>query len=410
MNDERAGRRCGGRADRLAKRARPPGVNPCPPGQRGRQYRPLSDSDRAAIHATALRLPSGLDGGEMNEVPSPLRDLCDVIRLQDALTAVSWFTLCCIATDLPDIDDLHESTVFALLKGTAAPVATAFTGDDPVAPILRMVDFGPGGDRAADLLRAPAFLKGHISPMISPMRYGEDAVVVTHACIKHGIPVSCIIAAQSRATSPATLAGFLAQSLAETRASLMKVTGTKPGHRMVFMNWPLVVGLRTGSFVGGGGAISGMNAALALIFNWLGLPSGGNLTADHPRTMASLPGARSEAVILNDKMQFLVCRTPQGAEVNDEALGYEAIRKADLGPSRFLGGAHTIAAMQRDHVFPTFADRDARVIRDEKGRPDAWGRAKLAARRALEMHHPAYLSPSAEARMQGKFPIWLEAP
>ena len=52
---------------------------------------------------------------------------------------------------------------------------------------------------------------------------GEDAVDVTYACIKRGVPINAIIAAQSGATAPATPAGFLAQSLAETLASLVLV-------------------------------------------------------------------------------------------------------------------------------------------------------------------------------------------
>jgi trimethylamine---corrinoid protein Co-methyltransferase len=359
--------------------------------------------------------------------------------LQDTLTNVSWFTRCCVATDLPDIFDLDVNTVFALMKGTTKPVATSFTIHDHVAPIMRMVDIGLGGDGTSGLFRTMPFLKAHISPMISPMRYGEDAVMVTLACIEHGIPLSCITAAQSGATAPATLAGFLAQSLAETLASLVMVNVIKPGHPMVFSNWPLVVDLRTGSFVGGGGEISVMNAASAQLSNWLGLPSGvassmtdakvpdaqygaekgisslaaalagGNLIYESSGMMASLLGASFEAFILDDEMHSLIYRAMRGVEVNEESLGYEAIREAVLGPGHFLGGAHTIAAMQRDYFYPTIADRDAPVTWDEKGRPDAWTRAKAAARHVLETHHPSYLSPEAEARMRAEFPIRLEA-
>jgi trimethylamine--corrinoid protein Co-methyltransferase len=96
--------------------------------------------------------------------------------------------------------------------------------------------------------------------------------------------------------------------------------------------------------------------------------------------------------------------------VNEETLGYDAICEAVLGPGHFLGGAHTIAAMQRDYFYPSIADRDAPVTWDEKGRPDAWNRAKAAARKVLATHHPTYLSPEAEARMRGDFPIRLETP
>ena len=377
-----------------------------------------------------------IDSGDYR--PSTLRDLHDFTRLQDTLTNVSWFTRCCVATDLPDILDLDVNTVFALLKGTTKPVATSFTVPEHVAPIMRLVDIALGGDGDSGRFRETPFLKAHISPVISPMRYGEDAVAVTLACMEHGIPISCITAAQSGATAPATLAGFLAQSLAETLASLVMVNAFEPGYPMVFSNWPLVVDLRTGSFVGGGGEISVMNAASAQLSNWLGLPSGvaasmtdakaidaqygmekgvsalaaglagGNLVYESSGMTASLLGASFEAFVLDDEMHSLIYRALRGVEVNEETLGFEAIREAVLGEGHFLGGAHTMAAMERDYFYPTIADRDAPVTWAEKGRPDAWARARERAKTILDSHHPTYLAPEAEARIRGEFNVLLD--
>lgn len=507
MTEVTTGRRTGGRAERVAKRAAPPAVNPCPPGQIGGSYKPLSEPEIVAIYETALRLLAELGMGEVPDIlarqlldngaersgnrirfprgmveraievaakeftfhgrnparsiqvggkrvhfgtggaavqtldldtgryrPSTLRDLYDFTRLQDTLTNVSWFTRCCVATDMADPFDLDVNTVFALLKGTTKPVATSFTLAEHVAPILRMVGIALGEEGA---FRKAPFLKAHISPVISPMRFGEDAVEVTLACMEHGLPISCITAAQSGATAPATLAGFLAQSLAETLASLIMVNVFQPGYPMVFSNWPLVIDLRTGSFCGGGGEISVMNAASAQISNWLGLPSGvassmtdakaidaqygvekalsslaaglagGNLIYESSGMMASLLGASFEAFILDDEMHSMIYRTLRGVEVTEETLGFDAICEAVLGEGHFLGGAHTLAAMQRDYFYPRYADRDAPITWTEKGQSDAWSRAREAARAILETHRPDYLPPEAEARIRGEFNILL---
>jgi len=63
-------RRSGGRAQRLIKRAAKPVVDPCPPGQIGGTYKPLSQADLENIFDTALRLLSELG---MGEVPDRLR-------------------------------------------------------------------------------------------------------------------------------------------------------------------------------------------------------------------------------------------------------------------------------------------------------------------------------------------------
>ena len=350
--------------------------------------------------------------------PSTLRDLHDFTRLADSLTNISWFTRCCVATDVPDNFELDLNTAYALIRNTSKPVGTSFTLGTHVNLIVDMFDIALGGEGR---FRERPFCKAHISPVVSPLRYGEDAVDVTIACIHHGMPINCIIAAQSGATAPATLAGFLAQSLAETLAGLVLVNVFAPGHPMIFSNWPLVIDLRTGAFCGGGGESAVLNAAAAQLSNWLGLPSGvacsmsdakavdaqmgaekalaavtaglagANMVYESAGMMASLLGASFEAFVLDDEMLGAVYRTIRGVEVNEETLGFEAIRKAVLGEGHFLSSANTLAAMQQDYLFPTLADRDPPVTWDEKGAPDIWSRARAKARGILDRHRPDYL-------------------
>ena len=364
--------------------------------------------------------------------PSTLQDLHNFTRLQDTLENVSWFTRCCIATDIADPFALDMNTVYALIRNTTKPVATAFTLAEHVAPIVEMLDIAAGGDGA---FSARPFLKAHISPVISPMRFGEDAVDVTYACIAHNIPVSCITAAQSGATAPATLAGFLAQSLAETLASLAMVHVIRPGHPMVFSNWPLVIDLRTGAFAGGGGEIAVLNAASAQISNWLGLPSGiaasmtdakavdaqhgvekgttalaaalagGNLIYESSGMMASLLGASFEAFVLDNEMHAAIYRTLRGIEVSEDTLAFDTICSTVLCEGHFLGAAETYAAMERDYVYPEIANREAPALWAENGAEDAWVRARARARSILANHNPAYLTDDQDNRIRSAFRI-----
>ncbi|MDA4846626.1 trimethylamine methyltransferase family protein [Hoeflea poritis] len=362
--------------------------------------------------------------------PSTLRDLHDFTRLQDTLANISWFTRCCVATDVEDVFDLDLNTAYALVKNTTKPTATSFTLAQNVAPIVQMFDIAAGGEGAFS--RRP-FVKAHISPVISPMRYGEDAVDVTFECIRHNIPISCITAAQAGATAPATLAGFLAQSLAETLGSLLMVHAIRPGHPMVFSNWPFVVDLRTGAFSGAGGEIAVLNAASAQLSNWLGLPSGvaasmsdakaidaqygtekaltslaaalagGNLIYESSGMTASLLGASFEAFVLDDEMHSNTYRILRGVEVNEQNLGFDAICGAVLGDGHFLGGSHTLAAMERDYFYPALADRDTPRTWEEKGAQQAWSRAREKAKEILATHHPDYLGTSTDAAIRNIF-------
>lgn len=502
---DKQGRRSG-RRERLERRAAGPPTNPCPPGQTGGAYQPLTQRELEDIYATALKLLAVLGMGEVPDRlrrdllavgaldgeggrvllpealvtaaidqaaltftlhgqdpkrsievggqsvhfgtggaavqtldldsgvyrPSTLVDLHDFTRLQDTLANVSWFTRCCVATDVPDNFDLDVNTAYALIKNTTKPTATSFTVAHHVAPIVDMLDIAAGG--TGEFSKRP-FMKAHISPVISPMRFGEDAVDVVYECIRHNIPISCITAAQAGATAPATLAGFLAQSLAETLASLVMVHAIQPGFPMVFSNWPLVIDLRTGAFSGGSGETAVLNAASAQLSNWLGLPSGvacsmtdakaidaqygmekgitslaaalagGNLIYESSGMTASLLGASFEAFVLDDEMHANTYRALRGIEVTEDNLGFDAICQAVLGEGHFLGGQHTFAAMERDYFYPTLADRDAPGAWLEGGAQDAWARAKERVRNILASHHPSYLSPEQDKDIRDRFKI-----
>ncbi|WP_037308785.1 trimethylamine methyltransferase family protein [Ruegeria halocynthiae] len=500
-----SGKRSGRRA-RHAQRAAKPVIDPCPPGQTGGAFKPLTHPEIEQIYETALRLldslgmgnvpdrlatdlrAAGAQPGEQDRLlfprrmvehaihtaaqtftfhgrdktrsiqvggdrvffgtggaavqtldmdtglyrPSTLIDLHDFTRLQDTLANVSWFTRCCVATDLPDVFDLDVNTVYALVRNTTKPVATSFTLAQHVAPIVEMLDLVAGGP--GDFSKRP-FLKAHISPVISPLRYGEDAVDVVYECIAHNIPMSCITAAQAGATAPATLAGFLAQSLAETLASLVMVNTIRPGFPMVFSNWPFIVDLRTGSFAGGSGETAILNAASAQITNWLGLPSGvaasmtdakaidaqygaekgmtslaaalagGNLIYESSGMTASLLGASFEAFVLDNEMHSHTYRALRGIEVSEENLGFDAICQSVLGDGHFLGSAHTYAAMERDYFYPAIADRDAPRTWEMAGATDAWSAARDKAKEVLATHYPTYLTKAQDAEIRRRFRI-----
>lgn len=402
---------------------------------------PLHGRDPArTIEVGGNRVYFGTGGAAVNTLdldtaryrPSTLQDLHDFTRLQDTLDNVAWFTRCCIATDVPEIIDLDVNTAYALIKNTTKPVATAFTVAETVDPIVRMLDIAAGGKgKFADR----PFIKTHISPVISPMRFGEDAVEVVYKCIEHNIPMSCITAAQAGATAPATLAGFLAQSLAETLASLVMVNVISPGFPMVFSNWPLVIDLRSGAFAGGGGETTLMNAASAQLSNWLGLPSGvaasmtdakaidaqygvekgmtslaaalagGNLIYESSGMTAALLGASFEAFILDNDMHAMTYRTLRGVEVTEENLGFDTIVASVLGDGHFLGADQTLAAMERDYHYPEMADREQPRTWEKAGSQTAWDRAHVKVREVLASHNPNYLSTDQDRQIRDAFNI-----
>ena len=366
--------------------------------------------------------------------PSTLADLADFTRLVDTLPNIAWFTRCCVATDLPEIIDLDINTAYCLMQHTQKPVGTSITLAEHVDPIVDLFDAVAGGE--GRFARAP-FCKVHISPIISPMRYGEDAFEVAMASIRRGMPINAIIAAMSGATSPATLDGMLAASLAETLAALVMVNLFAPGYPMIFSNWPFVIDLRTGAFAGGGGEISLLNAAAAQLANHLGLPSGvassmadakavdaqmgmekalsslacglagANMVYESAGMMASLLGASFEAFVLDNEMLSHVYRMLRGIEVTDETLAFETMKNVITGEGHFIGESQTMEAMERDYFYPRLGDRLEPTAWAEAGAQDAWQLANAEARQILAHHRPRYIDSGVDARLRRRFNILI---
>ena len=258
-------------------------------------------------------------------------------------------------------------------------------------------------------------------------------------CIERGMPINAIIAGQAGATGPAAPAAMLAQTTAEALAALAMVHVFSPGYPMIFSNWPFVVDLRTGAFAGSGGEMAVMNAAVAQIARFLGLPggvassmadakavdaqmgaekaltalatglAGGNMIYESSGMMASLLGASFEAFVADDEMLSHVYRAIRGIEVTDETLGFDAILTAVTGEGHFLGADHTMAAMQRDYFYPSLADRDDPLSWAENGALSLWERAGARAKNTLGTHFPTYLDADTDARIRDRFDIRLDA-
>ncbi|MFA9419266.1 MAG: trimethylamine methyltransferase family protein [Gammaproteobacteria bacterium] len=510
MNQPRRPRRRGtiSRAEMLAKRSKPPAVNPAPPGPIGGQYKPLTDIQISQIYDTSMRMLAELGMGEapqaltdqaikcgatINELgrlcfprsmvediidgacktflfhgrdpqysfevggdqvyfgtggaavqtldldthvyrPSTLTDLYDFTRLTDTLPNISWFTRCCVATDVPDIFELDVNTVYCLMRGTQKPVGTSFTLGEHVDPIVDMFDALAGGE--GKFAEKP-FCKAHISPIISPMRYGEDAFDVAMASIRRGMPINSITAAMSGATSPATIDGMLAASFAETLAALVMVNVFAPGYPMIFSNWPFVIDLRTGAFCGGGGEISLLNAGSAQLANFIGVPSGvassmsdakavdaqmgmekalsalacglsgANMVYESSGMMASLLGVSFEAFVIDNEMLSHVYRMIRGIEVTEDSLAFESMKNVITGEGHFIGETQTMEAMERDYYYPKLSDRIEPTTWAEEGAVDIWQRANANVREVLKNHHPGYIDSGLDSKIRSQFKILL---
>ncbi|WP_219988851.1 trimethylamine methyltransferase family protein [Leucothrix pacifica] len=138
--------------------------------------------------------------------------------------------------------------------------------------------------------------------------------------------------------------------------------------------------------------------------------AGCNMVYESSGMMASLLGASFEAMLIDDEMLSQVYRTLRGIEVTEETLGFEAIKEAVYGEGHFLGGQHTMDAMQRDYFWPSkLTDRQQPSVWEEQGSLDMWQRANTRVKEILAEHQPVYIRPETDAEIRRKYKILLEA-
>ena len=368
--------------------------------------------------------------------PSLLVDLYDAARLADTLEHIHSFGQPFIAAEYSHDIYLHDINIaYAQLAGTRKPFSLGIAEVDHILPIIALFDAYLNED--GGFLKRPFCTFGGC-PIVSPLRFGKDNAEVMVKLAELGLVCDVAVAPQAGATSPAALAGTLAQCFAETLACMAVVNLVHPGAVINFGMWPFISDLRTGAFSGGSGEEALVMAATAQLCNHYGFITcvasgmtdsktmdaqagyekaitttalalaGGNLIAAYPGIVGSLMGQSFEGMIIDNDMLGNVQRLLRGIEVTDETLSYDVIKDAVFGTGHFLNQEQTLELMQTEFLYPELADRRTPGEWEASGKEDIYKLAHRKVKKILSNHYPKYINPAADERIRGKFPIKLD--
>ena len=201
---------------------------------------------------------------------STLADLYRLMRVLEASPNIHYGVRPVIARDMTDPFELDINTAFACLKATTKPIGVSFCEAAHVRPVVEMFDIALGGEGA---FRETPFCMAIIVHVVPPLAYAPEGITMLEEAVAAGMIPQICSAGQAGATSPVTLAGALAQGLAECLAGLMVVDGIRPGAPCIYAFMPFISDLRTGAMSGGGGEAAVASAAAAQLLAHLGLPS-----------------------------------------------------------------------------------------------------------------------------------------
>ena len=366
---------------------------------------------------------------------STAQDVYDCARLVDYLDNIHFFVRTVVARDREDSRELDLNTAYAATAGTGKPVGTSWFERAHVYETVEMYDMMAGGEGS---FRKRPFVAANNTFVVPPLRFAEESTNCMVAQVESGMPINLLSAGQAGATSPAALAGSLAQALAECLAALTAVNLMSPGHPCVMGLWPFVSDLRTGAMSGGSGEEGVLNAAAAQVVNWLGLPSGvaagmtdskvpdnqagyekginvvlagqagANLVYESAGMLGSLLSCSLEALVIDNDMLGSINRTVRGIEVNEEALSASLIEDVVNGPGHFLGSPQTLELMQKDYIYPLIGDRDTPDDWVDAGGKDALRVAHAYAKEVLSSHFPAHVEAVVDAAVRDRYNIVVD--
>lgn len=391
--------------------------------------------DKEVYFSTSGEAVTILDYKTQSFRPSRLTDLYDAARLAHQLEHIHNFGQPFIAAEYSDDAYVHDINVaYAALAGTSKAFSLSTATVAHVDALIAMFDTFLGREGA--FVERPFCSIGGC-PIVSPLRFGKDNAEVMVRLAELGLVADVAVAPQAGATSPAALAGSLAQCFAETLACLCVVNFVRSGAPINFGMWPFISDLRTGAFTGGSGEEALIMAATAQLCNHFGLLSstgtgmtdaktmdvqagyekaltvsaaalaGCNHVAAYPGVVGSLLAQSFEGMVIDNDMIGNVQRMLRGIEVNDETLSYDVIKDVVHGVGHFLGHEQTLSLMKTEYLYPDLANRQTVGAWEEDGSMTMYEKARERVKSLLADYYPERIDPAIDEKIRQRFPIKL---
>jgi len=300
-----------------------------------------------------------------------------------------------------------------LMKRTRKPVRVWVPNRSSAQYIVEILKVVAGG--AEELRRYP--MTEHSLEPISPLRLGTGLGAMLEFT-QAGLPIMIGPIVQAMATGPVTLAGTVAQTIAEGLACLVIVQRIQPRHPVCLAAACHIMDPKTMNTVYGGPEQGLLMAATTQVTKSLRLPATANagygdskvpdaqagLANGMTLLMAALAGADSYApmgvagtmgasllqLVIDDDMVGYVRRLMGGTAVTPETLAFDVIRRVGIG-GNFLSDEHTVRHLREEFWMPGLFDRLTHTQWTEAGSKTMLDRAVERLDEILAAHEPDWM-------------------
>ena len=336
-----------------------------------------------------------------------------------------WREFCTLVDALPNIGALGNQTtgdvpaktsdVHSMRVMLEAQRKCAVHGASSVEGLRYQIELMLAVRGSREALAERPLVHNMVSP-INPLYHDADNAAQILLSVEYGLPLDIAVMSIVGITSPATLAGSLAQTLAEELGTITLIQAAKPGHPVAFFVDPVVGNMRSGEAMTGApesalliGAICQLGTELfgvpteAIGFDTDGFSSAqqmfqkaqnlafqvlsGGTVVVGAGCVESIMALSPIQLVLDDEFIAIARRWLRGIPVNEETLAFDAVRR--VGPrGDYLSDDHTIRALHAGELIDLrLAERESRrPVWELRGKRTLESRAADRARELLATH------------------------
>lgn len=376
--------------------------------------RTLEVEGRKSYYGTSTASPNTRDALTGDVHSTTVGDLALAAKVADALANIDWVMPMGSCQDVPaTAADIHE--FYAAVTNTVKPIVFLTYSARGAELVYEMAAEVAGG--LEELGRKPFLV---IYPeSISPFVFPAEVVDRMFVAADLGMPQMTGPSIQPGATGPVTMAGAVAQGMAESLMGLVLAQLRRPG-------CPVGAGCNFGIFDMGLGLMTvgapEMSLALAAqaeLAQHFGLPTWGLAGATEAKVVDAQAGAESafsilaqglaglnlihdvgymdsamicsvEQLILGDEIIGMTRRFLRGLEINAETLARDVICKVGPG-GNYLQEMHTLHNFRKELWRPDIFTRQTYNAWQGKGAKAADKRIQEKIRELVETHQPTPL-------------------
>jgi trimethylamine--corrinoid protein Co-methyltransferase len=392
---------------------------------RNRKRSLVLEKDRIYF-GTGSDLPFTLDPYTGERRRTLFKDVINAGKVVDALPNIDFFMSHGLVSDVPEAHyDRHQ--FLAMLTGTAKPYIITSVDGKGLKDQFDMASMVLGG--ADRFNEGPLF--GIYAEPISPLVHPKTTIEKILVSADHRIPIVFVPAPSAGGTAPVTMAGILAEGMADTLAGLVLSQLKSPGTGFIMGGVFTSLDMRTTRFTYGSPELLLLDAALADISKFLGIPvfstsgcsdskifdqqagieaglsilmaalSGASLIHDNGYLESGLMGSL-ELLVAVDETVSMVKRIMRGIPVNEETLAVDVAEKVGIG-GNFLQEEHTLRHFKDEIWSPKIMDRQTYQGWETTGSKTMKDRCTEKVHEILKSHEPDPPLDEKLVRELGKF-------